>query len=320
MFLVIMGHCHIHSSQSIITQFIYSFHMAFFFFISGFLCKRILSFSSIKKDIQYILVPYFTFGLLYFLWNIIRSNNFTQNYSIIFLESLIIGKDCSIGPIWFLPALFVCKQLFLIIDLLKKWNPVLYYVSFALSFIPSYYISLYRFNIPFFIDSALMGLPFFIFGNISSKKTSLFEKLKNPIRLLASMVLLFFSIALSYCNGFVVIADCIIGESIFLYYLNSITAIISLSLLFMGLNRFSSFYIKETSYGSIVILGLHGFILTFFNYYLPLLLESKPQTYNVIMAIFYSVITHFCCFVFIVYIDKRCPYLFGLKGLKKNNH
>ena len=50
MYLVILGHCHIRESEHFVVQFVYSFHMMFFFFLSGMLCKRELCIASLKKD------------------------------------------------------------------------------------------------------------------------------------------------------------------------------------------------------------------------------------------------------------------------------
>ena len=55
MFLVILGHCHVDDSGRFVVQYIYSFHMMFFFFLSGLLCKRNLCLVSLKKDIRYII-------------------------------------------------------------------------------------------------------------------------------------------------------------------------------------------------------------------------------------------------------------------------
>ena len=52
MFLVVLGHCHIQSSMYMITQVIYSFHIPLFFFISGLLCPKHFSKSTLLKDIR----------------------------------------------------------------------------------------------------------------------------------------------------------------------------------------------------------------------------------------------------------------------------
>jgi len=113
MFLVILGHCHIRESEQIVTQYIYSFHMMLFFFLSGILCRRDLSLTSIKKDIRYLIFPYLVYGFILIAFSTLRSRTFDIVVLLAQIKSLFWGDDISIGPIWFLPALFICKQLFL---------------------------------------------------------------------------------------------------------------------------------------------------------------------------------------------------------------
>lgn len=171
MFLVILGHCHFNESAKIVTQLIYSFHMLLFFFISGYLCQRNLSYKSLIKDIRYIIVPYFLYGIINIIIGIIRSHYICPDTISSQLYALIIGLDGKIGAIWFLPSLFICKQLFLIIKTIKEYSPLLYYICFIICFVPSYFISSYNCNTPFFSDSALCGLPFFFMGHESRQLT-----------------------------------------------------------------------------------------------------------------------------------------------------
>jgi hypothetical protein len=64
---------------------------------------------------------------------------------------LSIGLDAGIGPIWFLLALFICKQMFMIISLVKKYNMYLYYLIVFLSLFPIFFISSFHINLPFFL-------------------------------------------------------------------------------------------------------------------------------------------------------------------------
>lgn len=314
MFLVILGHCHINIQDSFITQFIYSFHMMFFFFLSGFLCKNDLGLFTIKKDIRYLILPYFSYGIILILFSIIRARLFNWGNIYPQIVSLLIGDDISIGPIWFLPALFICKQIYFLIKSTKTYNKVMYLLLVSLAFFPAYYISKYNINLFLFADSALFGLPFFVIGNESFVLMGKIRQMKWYSCLFLSGLLFYISIILCEFNGFVSLASCTIGQSIYVYYINAFAAIISLSIFCIMLNDMRLSFITITSYGTIVTLGLHGIPLTMFNYYLPILLGFEASTYSLYIAIIYSIISYYVCYVCIIILDKRYYILFGLKG------
>lgn len=314
MFLVVLGHCHIRVSEQFVTQFIYSFHMMLFFFLSGLLCKRDLSLISLKKDLRYIMFPYFVYGALLIAFSSIRSRTFDLSIMFVQMESLLVGDDISIGPIWFLPALFICKQLFLLLKMVKKY-PIVYLLLFALSFSPVYFISKYNVNIPFFADSALCGLPFFIAGNESYAFWGNIKQLKWYKCLCIAAVLICISAFLCDYNGFVSLAGCDIGQSVFVYYINAFVALIAISIICLLFDNVKSEFITISSYGSIVILGIHGIPLTIFNYYVPIFMGYEPSTYPIYLAVIYSIFTYCFCYYLIIIIEKHCPLLFGLKSI-----
>ena len=311
MYLVVLGHCRICESEYFVVQFFYSFHMMFFFFLSGMLCKREFGLLSLRRDSKYLLLPYLTYSFILILSLIIRSkfSDFTLVPSKI--EMLIVGLDPRIGPLWFLPSLFICKQLSGIIRITKIYNIYFYYVLVSFTFLPAYLFSQYQLNLPFFADSALCGLPFFIFG--SESFSILNKKTNSRMFFLIPILLLLFSAYLSYLNGFVVLSDCRFGNSVVLYYINAFIAIISILYMCKYLNSFKFSFISITSYGSIVILGLHDHILLFFNYYLPIIIGMDPFAYPVIIALIYSSVTFILCYLMIRFICSRYPLLFGLR-------
>lgn len=311
MFLVILGHCHIRENEQFVTQFIYSFHMPFFFFLSGLLCKRELSIQSIKKDIIFLIIPYITYGIIHLLC-IFR---FDIDYIVGYIISLFVGMDISIGPIWFLPALFICKQLYLFVrktKVLKKW---IYYSFLILSFFPSYFISYHRLNIPFFADSALCGMPFFIIGHESYSFIEKIRCMEWVKKFLLSIVLGCISLLLCKYNGYSNIAMCVVGRSIFVYYLVAFSAILSLSIICMMMNGFMQSYITVTSYGTIVTLGLHGIPLTLLNYYIPTIFGYELSVYSLYIALVYSIITYCVCYVMILFVARKCPLAFGIRPI-----
>lgn len=313
MFIVILGHCHFQIEYQFINQIIYSFHMMLFFFLSGILCKSDFSLHSIKNDIKFLLFPYFTFGILLIGFDFIRSRPLSACLIQQKLFSLLLGDDAAIGPIWFLPAIFICKQLFLFLKKLKQINLWLYFAFALLSFLPVIYISSYQLNLPFFSDSALCGFPFFIVGHESYRLCIFLKKCKWYIRFVCSVLLLISSVFICRINGFVSLADCMIGNSVFLYYTNALFAITAICMLCMLFDKTNSFTLA-TSYGSIFTLFFHGIPMLFFNYHLPVLFGYTPFSCSLFLAFLYSISTYCICYFLIIFLDQHFPLFWGLKG------
>ena len=313
MFLVILGHCHFQESGMIVIQLIYSFHMLLFFFLSGYLCQRQLSLQSFLKDFRYIIIPYLSFGTINIIIGTISRQAICFDTIIKQLHTLFIGLDGKIGAIWFLPSLFICKQMFLIIKSIKKYSNSLYYICFIISFAPAYFFSTYQYNTPFFSDSALCGLPFFFMGHESRRLIIASNSKKFSKRILLVFCLCVISYYLSLKNGFVSIVDCMLGKSIVLYYINGTTAIIAI-LLACSISKKTNSFIIATSYGTIFTLWASGIFLSIFNYYLPLLINFLPTSYSVITGFIYSTLTYIGCYATIRLLDRHFPIPFGLKG------
>lgn len=314
MFLVVLGHCHIQSSMYMITQVIYSFHIPLFFFISGLLCPKHFSKSTLLKDIRYIVVPYFVFGILEIIVNSILSREYSSQLYLSKIRFLFIGNDASIGAIWFLPSLFMCKQLYYILMRIGRNSIIAHTLLFILSLLPTYYIPLYNTNLPLFTDSALFGLPFFLLGSyclsyIENKSHD------NTLRIsVATIVFLTLTIILSYYNGFVSIAICCYGSNLLLYYINALTGIATIiGACLLLRNKYYSFIII-TSYGTIVTLGFHGIILLFLQYYIPVYAGFYTPSVCLPIAIIYASITYFICYILIIMGNHYCPQFLGLKG------
>lgn len=313
MFLVVLGHCHIQPSQQLITQVIYSFHIPLFFFLSGLLCPKIFSLTSLIKDIRFIIVPYFIYGILQIVIHALLIGEISLHYLQHNISKLCIGFDPSIGAIWFLPALFICKQLFHLLQWAEQKSIITQFIILIISLCSAYFIPQSH-NLPFFADSALIGLPFFLVG---SKCFVLLdeEKINNPIKIILVTIILFaLTIILSKYNGFVSIAICDYGNYFLLFILNAITGIGAIIGTCIILKHYRFVYIIATSYGTVVTLGLHGIILLFLQYYIPQYLGYYTPYNNIALAFLYAIITNLICCVIIKWGDCYCPLLLGLKG------
>ena len=314
MFMVVLGHCHIQPSSQWITQIIYSFHIPLFFFISGLLCSKSFSKSSALKDIKYILMPYFVFGILQIIFHSLLSRTFSFQFYQNNLRLLCVGNDAGIGPIWFLPALFICKQLYYLYLWISQKSIFAQIIILILSLFPSFFISLYNLNLMLFADSAIFGLPFFLIGNNSSfLLDEIWHKSTFSI-LIASIFLLVVTIILSTYNGFVSIAVCHYGNNLLIYYINALTGIAAIIGFCLLLRNHCLSFIITTSYGSIVTLGFHGSILLVLQYYIPMYAGFYTPLISLHIALIYSSITYIICYAIILLGDQYCPLLIGLKG------
>lgn len=239
MYLVVFGHLYSYDGGSPIRVWIYSFHMALFFFVSGILHKERASFSaSVSHFAKALLLPAVVFGVVYLVlfipltyFNISLYNDFTTppvdnhlpflSYTVAMLKFVLIdalyGHSLPDGVIWFLVALFYCKVWTLLLD---RW-PLLVGGCYLLLF---YVCFKYNANV-LFIKQSLMALPFYVIG----------YKFKN--RILAAirhynswtLAILFFAmnIALIFINGRSSMFSCVFGTklniyfSIILFYINS---------------------------------------------------------------------------------------------------
>ena len=124
--LVIVGHGHCISHLTL--SFIYSFHMPLFFIIAGYFYHERGIKESVRKDFRRLMIPYFVFAALAAMKfsmskGIIQGDTQAIIDSIVAMcwmsssghHSLLFSDIPTVGIIWFLPTLFVCKNLYNII-------------------------------------------------------------------------------------------------------------------------------------------------------------------------------------------------------------
>jgi fucose 4-O-acetylase-like acetyltransferase len=104
-------------SKSILI-FCYGIELPIFFFISGIL-YRIKNYDefNFNKKILRLLYPYFTFSIVYLLWDFIiitsrfvKNGEFSYNFFCNEFLSFVTGWGC--GPLWFLSTFFLAELIF----------------------------------------------------------------------------------------------------------------------------------------------------------------------------------------------------------------
>ena len=174
--LVILGHQNLP-----IGHFIYSFHMPLFFLISGYLYYKKEIKESLVKDFRRLIIPYFIgcvfvvsqdvfFAFLKHDLSYIKKSILSIIWGCGYIsDKVILGNMPSIGAIWFLLALFWCKNMYNIIEIKivstrQKLTIVLLIAVMAI-LIEKYFIKL-----PFSLLPGLSALPFFMLGTLCKNK------------------------------------------------------------------------------------------------------------------------------------------------------
>ena len=210
---VILGH--ILPKESVLKQYIYSFHMPMFFILTGIVLKhkeneKLLFF--IKKQFIKILIPYIIFAMIFsngtfkaFCW-ILYGNRTT-----------LIFADTN-SSLWFLPCLFLANIIVkIMIMLLKNNTSKLLIVSMFFMGIGFLLNNIdIKYGIPFELDNALIAVFFIIVGYFVKNNNKLFKKIINSW---SCFIFLGLNIIFAFLNkietGYVLMADGIYGNFIF---------------------------------------------------------------------------------------------------------
>lgn len=258
--LMVLGHILEKSGvDAVVRNLIYSFHMPFFFFISGYLYKNKSSdfWQYTIANSKSLLVPYAflricSFSLLipYILFTKLDVSNYLMDF-------ICGGGNSPGGASWFLLCFFCVKEIYYWIDKLNariKW-----FMIIIMAFVS--YILPYR--LFWNLDGALMSIPFFFIGAqfkqiISKILSALHFETKSLILFILFLFLALVIFALTRLQGSVSIYNTIFGHYPLLFYPVAFIGIATVLLLSnqMKSNRYYETYSK----GTIVIMGLHGAI------------------------------------------------------------
>lgn len=174
--LVIVGHCSVIPHE--IVKVIYSFHMPLFFIFAGFFYHQKEPMQSLKQDFRRLIVPYLVFAVLYAIkfsiTDILKDNCLLIGYRWLVAiwgcggthsKAMVFGEITDIGIIWFLPAMFWCKNIFNIISFNVK-NIIVKYFAIVLISIFSTILSTKIINFPFGILTGSSAMMFYFIGTL----------------------------------------------------------------------------------------------------------------------------------------------------------
>ncbi len=159
--LALVCFCHIPMPEGMFHVWVYSFHMPFFFFLSGMFFKP--EKVTLRNTLNQLLIPFAAFNVIAILFNV--GLNFLLTHTIQFPEIMfsdLLKSKYIIGPSWFLLSLF-CIRLFC--GKLYRFLKIQGLVAISILFLLVFYFTrdAVLWNI-LSLGSTLLGLPFFLLG------------------------------------------------------------------------------------------------------------------------------------------------------------
>lgn len=326
--LVILGHISIKNQD--VRFVIYSFHIAIFFFISGFFSKvGNLSFKEyLIKNIKQLLVPVWFFGIIGMPCNFISIYIHPELYgypSLVDLMwkpfvGLLLGTDTHTsfsmflnGALWFVVALFVIKFFFFfnekIIELRKK-----VFIGASLSIGLFYCLKIVSHHlplVPFSLVPACLGYPVFLIGYLFRHKKWVDELLSINLcnKVIICVILLLIVWHLALWNGPVGYDETNTGRCLFVFYITGIigtVSVIMMSSLFTGLR----FFVLIGEF-SIIVLGLHSYTLTISRYVLNRMFHVAYSNYDMMTAFCIMMLSAILLLPTICFLNHHCPKMIG---------
>lgn len=278
-FLVILGHLVTYGSY--IFNWIFSFHMPLFFFLSGYVFKYTINTNGyFKKITKNLILPYIIISLIGCWISLLIPELRPESIKTVLIETFyfVQPESLHVGQIWFLFCLAVVQIFFIQIKNLnlKKDKE---YLLIGLSCIFAYGISYIYANLlnevtivngyhlprlPFKLDSALMALFFFYLGYEDKERNIIFKIIENKkyIVFLILICLFIVNIIFGLClNKTINLAMNSYGN--LLYFLISSISGIYMVIIISSLIKKAQiieFYGKN----SLAIFSLHSFFLYLF--------------------------------------------------------
>lgn len=311
---VIFGHIP-QEKGSFPINYIVTFHMPLFFFISGYLTKKeVLNNKTCKKYWHTLIFPYFLYNLLFYpYWVIRHAIEFPDANWFDYLKPIIgtIMMQCETtyfeplnGVTWFIIALLLFKVIFSACNHFVNGNKII--ISIVIT---TLLLHILNENKHFFVNLTPVGIlkcfPFFYLGYICKIKKifSTRSRKKNLLFCLSGI-----SISLLAYYG-----DTYSGNYIYYGFRFWIICISAISGFIYGCKMLDShhyIYIENISTGTIVIMAFHFILIGTTNYIIEKAISIQEITYPWYVSLSLS-ITYVALLYPIISLLKKYPLLLG---------
>ena len=302
-------------------NYITSFHMPLFFFISGFLTKKeYFGKATLTKYWHTLIIPYLCYNILFYPYWAIK---FTIEHptadwfdyikpfiGTIMLQIKTPFNDYLNGVTWFIAALFMMKIILSTCNKYKKGEYIIYLlVIITASF---YIVNEFNHYIPGLIPvNFTRCFPFYIIGYYCRQKKYFSDKVQKNDIVICIAGLLIGIISYTIVRQVNDISQ--YGISFWIMCLSSIIGFLSMCKV---LDRFKSQIIENVSVGTIVIMGLHWMFIGTTNFILSKLLQINGGiTFPPFVVILLSLIYVALEYPIILFFKNRFPFMLG----KRNN-
>lgn len=190
--LMVLGHYF--TSESIIRVYIYSFHMPLFMLISGYFYKPKEVMIQVRRDVRSLIVPYLFVCIVIFINRLVLNNEpFCETlkanlYS--FLWAMPINSQLgqmnilSVGPLWFLLAIFWVRFLYnVLFRNFKEWTMAIVVVVSLVAMYFNAFVTL-----PLALLAGFTNLLFYCIGHLIRKYQVLIYLDKHRWTLILALV------------------------------------------------------------------------------------------------------------------------------------
>ncbi len=245
MLTIVWGHIYYGRASS---AFVYAFHIPLFFVLSGMVFdkNRYPNFGIfLKKKLKSLLIPYVVFSFLTWLvWvaYAMVTHTTVDSYWMPLMQTIIAqgseGYLVHNVPLWFVMCLFSMEVMYYFIaDFRRIWITVITVMMAALSYcLLNYYPSFDFSAIPWSIDAAMLGIPFYALGHWVVCKVGHQGMLDavnghKGISVFVMLFLLVVTCLISNFNGPISFGRTDMGKNVFVAYLGGVTGVSMLLIL-----------------------------------------------------------------------------------------
>lgn len=322
-FLVILGH---HNDPFTgWTGWIYSFHMPFFFILSGVFHNNGKNYYEfVKKKAKGLLIPYYTFATILFMFWLGIGRKFGQAA----INKTPI-KECLIGifygthvkgfsslewemPLWFLLCLFVVSNMFYFLSKLSIKKVIFIEICFVIiAKISRDYIPI---ELPWSFQRALVDVSFYSLGYYG--RDFIKDENGKKYSLLKGMFFILLNI-LIYLNDD---KFNILGKYNFytVYLIGGLFGSLGIIEIFKNIktNKKINKKIEYLGRNSLILLAFHSKAMTFIKFVFMFILHKTMIEGNLLIDFIYSILQVIVCIPIIKIINKYFYFVLGKKRVK----
>lgn len=301
-------------------NYIYSFHMPMFFFISGMFYKPLSLKDTIRKNWMGLLVPYLLLNMLCYI---------PQLLSLLWHGALTIDKVCyswgavllGLGyningfvpistPCWFIYVLFIAKVLMAMVIQKGRLGVVL---LIGISLFATVVLQYMGIDLLIPLDSVFLAIPFICIGYLCKEKIIHYVQKDNLLTDSITLLFLLLWFVLVPFNGTIDMNTCKVGISMTSFY---ITATIATFVFFRISHRLYGLS-RNIKMGGVILVSKSTLLYVAFNlsaicYTKSIIAHvSHLPTEGGLMGFIIAIVVFFEHVPICMFVIKNCPVLIG---------